>query len=231
MLWEQYVFDDLDFTNYISGIIEGPDGRYLVTGLHQDLATYQEIYVFFAIIEPSDGNIDYFQAESKPGRQLVSSMHRVEGQPGFYMVGYDNGTPKGDYDLSLSHWGFDLSPNWEELYGGLNYERGVTMEVVSDSTLAIVGETQSFGQGIQDIYLLLTDFQGQTSSGMLTGTVGFDANDNCALDSAEFRLKEWLVRINDPFSTSYALSQGNGHYSIPLDSGQYTVDVFEPLAY
>jgi len=94
-----------------------------------------------------------------------------------------------------------------------------------------VGETQSFGQGIQDIYLLLTDFQGQTSSGMLTGTVGFDANDNCALDSAEFRLKEWLVRINDPFSTSYALSQGNGHYSIPLDSGQYTVDVFEPLAY
>jgi hypothetical protein len=231
VLWEQYVFDDLNFTNYISDIIVGPDGRYLVTGIHQDLATYQEIDLFFAIIEPTSGNVDYFQVESKLGRQLVSSLHQVDGEPGFYMVGYDNGTPNGDYDLSLSHWGFDLFVNWEEQYGGLNNEQGSTMQVVSDGTLAILGWTESFGQGERDIYLLLTDHQGQISSGMLTGTVGFDTNDNCSLDSDELRLNEWLVRVNGPFTSSYALTQGDGHYAIPLDSAQYTVDVFAPVAY
>ena len=51
---------------------------------------------------------------------------------------------------------------WKQYYGGLSADGGEKIIVTSDQGYAVVGNTQSFGQGYRDVYVIKVDSKGQT---------------------------------------------------------------------
>ncbi|MFH0864944.1 MAG: T9SS type A sorting domain-containing protein [Bacteroidota bacterium] len=57
--------------------------------------------------------------------------------------------------------------------------------------------------------------------GIISGNIFQDLNLNCNLDSGEYKLSNWMVKVDPiPF---YATTNSNGFYSVFLDTGTYTV--------
>ena len=52
---------------------------------------------------------------------------------------------------------------WEKTYGGNVLEEGMEVQQTNDSGFIIVGNTNSFGSGSRDMYLIKTNSTGDTS--------------------------------------------------------------------
>lgn len=62
--------------------------------------------------------------------------------------------------------------------------------------------------------------------GIISGNIFQDLNLNCNPDSGEYKLSNWLVKV-DPIPV-YATTNSNGFYSVFLDTGTYTVSQIPP---
>ncbi|UCC80029.1 MAG: IPTL-CTERM sorting domain-containing protein [Candidatus Zixiibacteriota bacterium] len=63
---------------------------------------------------------------------------------------------------------------WARTYGGQNIDIGYSADITSDGGFIIAGQTQSFGAGGSDVYLIKTDASGDT---LWTKTYGGTGND------------------------------------------------------
>jgi hypothetical protein len=64
------------------------------------------------------------------------------------------------YDLYLLKTDFSGDTLWTRTYGGSEYDEGYSVWQTSDGGYIIVGQTESFGAGLSDVYLLKTDSSG-----------------------------------------------------------------------
>lgn len=84
-------------------------------------------------------------------------------------------------------------------------------------------------------YPVITSFQdttfnqGFTEPGLVEGVIFIDSNQDCSRDSMEQGLANWLVRA-DP-GPLHAMTDTNGYYALPLDSGQYTLTALPPPSF
>ncbi|MBN2465448.1 T9SS type A sorting domain-containing protein [candidate division WOR-3 bacterium] len=63
---------------------------------------------------------------------------------------------------------------WTRKYGGRSYEQGLSVQQTSDSSYVVTGTTQSFGAGLEDIYLIMADTQGDTEWTRTYGGPNYD---------------------------------------------------------
>ena len=79
------------------------------------------------------------------------------------IVGYTNNTKGNGYDvylLKLDRWGNKL---WEKTYGGPDWEFAYSVHQTTDGGFIIAGGTYSYGKGNEDMYLIKTDINGDTT--------------------------------------------------------------------
>ncbi len=57
---------------------------------------------------------------------------------------------------------FSLNADWMKTYGGEDYDRGHCVIETKDGGYLIVGSTESFGEGYDDVWLIKTDENGDT---------------------------------------------------------------------
>lgn len=139
----------------------------------------------------------------------------------------------GGQDNILVHaYGPDNQLKWQRQYGGLLSDEASDMILLPDNGFLIGGgkgvwEFENLGR---DEYLLRLDSLGNTFTQLVTGTVLRTESDNCDVIFGE-PLNDWLVTLEGNGGTSYALTDENGYFALPVEPGTYTVSITTPNPY
>jgi len=88
---------------------------------------------------------------------------------GYILVGATYSFGAGDLDLWLIKTNSNGDTIWTKTFGGINQEEGYEVKELSDGGYIIVGYTESFGEENWDLWLIKTDYLGNT---LWTKTIG-----------------------------------------------------------
>jgi hypothetical protein len=94
------------------------------------------------------GSVDY-------GESVV-----LTGDGGYAVAGYTNSYGAGGFDAYLVKTDASGNVQWNKTYGGPNNDYGVTVALTGDGGYIIAGQTESYGAGLTDFYLVRTDAGG-----------------------------------------------------------------------
>ncbi|KQC13784.1 MAG: hypothetical protein APR63_00210 [Desulfuromonas sp. SDB] len=81
---------------------------------------------------------------------------------GYIICGGTSSYGSGDYDVYLIKTDQDGNDLWIETFGGAQSDNGYSVKQTSDGGYIIVGDTKSYGAGINDVYVIKTDSCGDT---------------------------------------------------------------------
>lgn len=74
-----------------------------------------------------------------------------------------------------------------------------------------------------DAYVMKSDSMGIVYTNHVEGQVVWDELDDCLLDPADVPLEKWLVQAVSATGSLSTTTDANGHYSMPIDTGDYTL--------
>jgi hypothetical protein len=137
------------------GVQQTNDGGYIITGFTGDSSS---IYGELLLIKTNaNGNKQWQKTfggdEGETGHSVQQTM-----DGGYIITGQTYSYSSGSYDSDLWLVRTDSSGNlkWHESFGGENNEIGHYVEQTNDGNYIVVGETFSYGNGINDIWLIKT---------------------------------------------------------------------------
>ncbi len=111
---------------------------------------------------------------------------------------------------------------WEKRHGREAHDQGLYLEPTVDGGYLILGETESFGEGGRDLYVLRVDEQGELLQEWTYGGAGTEwAKDLVALEDGGFLLIGETNSFTDSFDV-YVIrldSEGNEVWETTLDMG------------
>jgi len=201
-----------------SSIVLADDGDYVV-------AVFNEQTTFLKKINPNGSTV---WSKSIDGLLMVSgSPSLIKTPDGGYALTGNNDAPNGeDVNLMIVKTDADGNIEWQKLHGSpINNEAGLSLCNASGEGFGIIGYTRSFGAGLFDMYLLKTDSLGNTLNNFVVGNVFYDLDEDCAFDTGEYGLNDWLLEVVGTDNTYYGLSDEAGNYQIAVAAGDYTLNL------
>ncbi len=156
-LWDKtYGGEDSDWGYSVQ---ETSDGGFIVAGVTSSYgAGIDDIWL---IKTDKDGNKlwdkTYGGAESDWGYSVQET-----SDGGFIIAGGTNSYGSGSCDLWLIKTDKDGNKLWDKTYGGAESDWGYSVQETSDGGFIITGNTCSYGAGIDDVWLIRTDKEGNT---------------------------------------------------------------------
>ncbi|MEM8584886.1 MAG: T9SS type A sorting domain-containing protein [Bacteroidota bacterium] len=228
VIWESYLGPNDEHGYYASAMGQMNNGNYLIAQLDQTSTSQMDI--LFQEVSAVTGEVLDSEGLQRTGRAFVNGMV-ADGAGGFYTVGNRDMNTQGGFDLEMLHIDENLQIVEVANFGSLLNEFGREIALVSTDRLALFGNTNSFGQGGNDFYFILPDSEGNLVTNRLSGLVSFDTFENCVIDDGEQGLDRWIVAAEGDEGTTYAMTFSNGHYSLPLNVGNYEVSTLPPSDY
>ena len=158
-------------------IIQTRNGGFALIG---DTGSYGSgIFDVYLILTDSGGNELAFSGKSYGGAGYEQGHSIIQTQDGsFAIIGqtdsYGNGS--ADVYLILTDESGNELPSSGKTYGGEDWDGGRSIIQTQNGGFAIIGGTSSFGNGSSDVYLILTDENGNElpSSGKTYGGAGIN---------------------------------------------------------
>ncbi|MDD5530473.1 MAG: hypothetical protein PHX21_10680 [bacterium] len=146
------------------------DGGFIIAGVTSSFgAGYQDVYL---IRTNSSGDTLWTKTFGGTKSDQGTSVQQTQDS-GFIIVGTTSsfGTSGDVYLIRTNSLGDTV---WTRTFGGDNYDRGASVQQAFDGGFIITGETNSFGTGDRDVYLIRTNPLGDT---LWTKTYGGSKDD------------------------------------------------------
>jgi hypothetical protein len=153
------------------GVVQLVDSSYTITGSSSSWSGNSDVFLLHL---DSLGNYkwsrNYGGNESDIGRRVL-----FDTTWGYFIAGYSNSfSGYGNFDAYLIRTDNIGNKLWEKTYGGENWEKINDAIITKDSSILMVGETQPVNGQSTEIYIVKTNFSGDT---LWTKTFGSTGND------------------------------------------------------
>ncbi len=220
------------------GIIEVSSGGFLIAGETESFGAGD----FDAWLIRVDANGNHLWNQTYGGLYDEWGWTVVEvSTGGFVFSGRTASLGAGSFDVWLVRTDSDGNHLWNHTFGGIDIDVGREMVELSTGGFAIIGETQSFGAGFYDFYLIRTDANGNFVWSRTYGGTGLDEATSIAEVSAGgFMLTGdtwsygagsrdvWLIRTdangNSLWNRTFGGADADGGMSvIEVSSGGYAI--------
>jgi hypothetical protein len=156
VMWEKNVGEGVGGSVYSSQVAS--DGGYIIAGSTSIRLGEKAVYL---LKTDSNGVLEWENIFNGTGSSGGWSV-QVATDGGYIIAGYSKGTfAEGGNNVYLVKTDSRGELEWEKFFGGSFSDRGRSVQVTSDGGYIIAGETQSFGAGKFDVYLIKTNSNGE----------------------------------------------------------------------
>ncbi len=136
-------------------VIQSNDGGYIIIGYTKSYGS--ETDDTWLIKTDSNGNELWNKTfgddeNDDRGRSVYQT-----NDGGYIITGMIYITEQEDWDFYLVKTDSEGNMEWDNNYGGVNHEPGRSVLQTNDGGYIIIGETSSFGSGLEDLWLIKTD--------------------------------------------------------------------------
>jgi len=127
------------------------DGGYIITG--KGIGNLNRV-----LLIKTNGNGDSLWNKTFEGAEGNSVQQTTDG--GYIITGHTMSLGNGSYGVYLIKTDGNGDSLWTKTFGGTDSDRGNSVQQTTDGGYIITGETESFGNGGRDVYLIKTDGSG-----------------------------------------------------------------------
>ncbi len=153
------------------------DGGYIMVG---GVAGGSWIYSYFALKVDSNGDVDWYNEYGGGSDEWANDVVPTS-DGGYFIVGASYSTGDGDGDFLVVKTDSNGDTVWTRSYGGSGYDEAGGVTEASDGGYLIAGNSDSFGAGGNDFYIVRINSSGDT---LWTRTYGGSLNEDM-VDCAE----------------------------------------------
>jgi hypothetical protein len=152
-------------------VLQADDGGYILTGYESDITDKDKNVCL--IKTDSLGNTIWTRTFGDDSDEIGYSVQQTKDR-GYIISGVTSSYGTGGRDVYLIKTDSEGHAIWVKTFGGDNFELGYEVRQTTDGGYIIAGETNSYGAGNYDVYLIKTDSTGDT---LWTKTFGGSADE------------------------------------------------------
>src|SRR3989338_6555952 len=116
-------------------------------------------YDFWLIKTDASGNPQWNKTFDGGGEDFANEV-QITSDNGFILVGYTRSSGQGATDAWLIKTDSSGIPQWNKTFGGSNHDQAYSVQQTTDDGYILAGQTDSFGSGNADVWLIKTDSLG-----------------------------------------------------------------------
>jgi hypothetical protein len=147
------------------------DGGYITAGTTTSYGAGQ--YDVYLLKTDADGNKTWEKTFGGSSYDFAESVEQTT-DGGYIVTGHTQSSGAGGYDVYLIKTDADGNKTWEKTFGGPKWDQSRSVQQTSDGGYIISGNTESYGSGATDVYLIKTDSAGNLVWEKTFGGAGSD---------------------------------------------------------
>ena len=207
---------------------------------------YIQVSIYFSIIKQySDGNLTWSSTIGGTESDRASSIMQTS-DGGYIISGYTSSFGDGSSDAWIIKTDLNGDTLWTKTFGGTENDRANSLSLTDDGGLFIVGETESFGNGGKDIWVINT-YETLTAKGTYlfpdkyklnqnypnpfnpTTTLKYDLPEDSFVDITVFdmlgNVVNNLVKTNQPSGFKSVQWNATNNQGEPVSAGVYLYSI------
>ncbi len=141
---------------HVESIIETKDGGFVFTGSVRLYTPTPNTYENPLLVKLNSAD-DIVWSKFYVGTTSDMAKDVIQTSDGGYMVVGTLSNQPNNYEVFLIKTDASGDTLWTRTFGGINYEIGYAVKQLADDSYVVFGQTQSFGAGDLDCYLLKVD--------------------------------------------------------------------------
>ena len=154
-LWIKTYCGDPDFDDVGCSVRQSQDGGYIIAGLTGVAFSNMDVWLL-----KTDAQGDTLWTKTYGGNYRDQGYSVQQTSDGGYIIAGYTQFGSSPYDVYLIKTDASGGTLWTRTYGGSNYEEGFSVWQTTDTGYIITGFTTSYGGGLQDVYVVKTDANG-----------------------------------------------------------------------